>query len=211
MRVIIEGNIGSGKTQLIHGLGRVFPQATTHVEDVDKWSELLQLFYANPAQWALPLSLRVLLSHHAIASQTDSNTESIQFVERCSLSCRHVFTQLQFNDGTMPQHHWDLFREYYDVLGWEPTEHDVIVYLETPVDKCLQRIAKRGRMGEDVDIHYLRQIEFQYGNMLKYCGACPVIRLDGSCCMESVLDEAVRALSKYTTGSPPGYVPPPPQ
>ena len=95
------------------------------------------------------------------------------------MSCRHVFTQLLFNEGTMPQHHWDLFREYYDVLGWEPGAGDLIVYIDTPVEKCMERVMQRARPGEDpVDVQYLRRIEFQYANMLKYC-ACPVVRVDG--------------------------------
>ena len=175
MRIIVEGNIGSGKSTVLAALGEAFPGSLVRVEPVHEWADELELFYKDPAKWALPLTLRVLLSHHKSAQ----NPKTTTFLERCPLSCRHVFTQLLFNEGTMPQHHWDLFREYYDVLGWEPGAGDLIVYIDTPVEKCMERVMQRARPGEDpVDVQYLRRIEFQYANMLKYC-ACPVVRVDG--------------------------------
>lgn len=192
MRVVIEGNIGAGKSTVINALAKAFPHATIRPEPVDAWAEELALFYKDPSTWALPFSLRVLLSHHANASLPGD----LSIVERCPLSCRHVFTQLLFNDGAMPQHHWDLFREYYDVIGWEPGAEDVILYIDTPVDKCLQRIDQRRREGEDrgVDVHYLRRIEFQYTNVLKF-SAARVVHIDGTRAPETVAADAVAAIS----------------
>ena len=193
MRVILEGNIGSGKSTALHAVAAALPEASVHVESVSDWGELLQLFYANPTQWALPFSLKVLLSHHAY--RTPPPPEHIQVLERCPLSCRHVFTQLLFNDGTMPQHHWDLYRQFSDELGFEPTSEDLILYIDTPVDVCLQRIANRSRRGEEqVDIHYLKKLEFQYSNMLKYC-ACPVEYIDGTRPKEAIVSAILDAIS----------------
>ena len=64
MRVILEGNIGSGKTTVTEALRAAYPDAHIHAEAVHEWRDLLELFYTDPAAWALPLSLRVLLSHH---------------------------------------------------------------------------------------------------------------------------------------------------
>lgn len=195
MRVILEGNIGSGKTTLTEALRAAYPEALIHPEDVHDWRDLLELFYADPAAWALPLSLRVLLSHHVFRVVP---REALYILERCPLSCRHVFTQLLFNDGTMPQHHWDLFRQFADELGWEPAADDVILYIDTPVDVCLDRITARGRRGEEhIDVHYLRRLEFQYNNMLKYC-ACPVERLDGTKAPHILAADAVSAIRRLT-------------
>jgi deoxyadenosine/deoxycytidine kinase len=193
MRVIVEGNIGSGKSTALRGVATALPHASVHVESVSEWGETLQLFYANPTQWALPFSLKVLLTHHA--NKTPPAPDHIQVLERCPLSCRHVFTQLLFNDGTMPQHHWDLYRQFSDELGFEPTSDDLILYIDTPVDVCLQRIATRSRRGEDhVDIQYLKKLEFQYGNMLKYC-ACPVEYIDGTLPPKELVAAILEAIS----------------
>ena len=197
MRVIIEGNIGSGKSTALRGLATALPDnASVHVESVAEWGDMLHLFYENPTQWALPFSLKVLLSHHAY--RIPPPPDHIQVLERCPLSCRHVFTQLLFNDGTMPQHHWDLYRQFSDELGFEPTSQDLIIYVDTPVDICLQRIVNRSRPGEDqLDIHYLKKLEFQYGNMLKYC-ACPVEHVDGTLSREDLVAALLKVILKHT-------------
>lgn len=194
MRVILEGNIGSGKSTALRAVSVALPEASVHVESVAEWGESLRLFYENPTQWALPFSLQVLLSHHPY--RIPPPPDHLQVLERCPLSCRHVFTQLLFNDGTMPQHHWDLYRQFSDELGFEPTADDLILYIDTPVDVCLQRIVTRSRTGEEqVDIHYLKKLEFQYSNMLKYC-ACPVVYLDGTAPKEALVTAILEAIFK---------------
>lgn len=192
MRVIVEGNIGAGKSTVMDALAKAFPSATVVPEPVEAWQEELELFYQDPAQWALPFSLRVLLAHH----QNKFLQDDLSIIERCPLSNRHVFTQLLFNEKTMPQHHWDLYRAYYDVIGWEPGEHDLILYIDTPVDKCLERIQNRNRDGEpNIDIHYLRRIEFQYANCLKFCAAS-VVKVRGDQPPDLVAAEATQALDE---------------
>lgn len=203
-RIIIEGNIGSGKSTVLTALQHAFPEWLVQYEPVEEWTEELALFYESPSQWSLPFSLRILLSHHRSGAEANAREagETV-IVERCPLSCRHVFTQLLFNDGTMPQHHWDLFREYYDLLAWEPSASrgDVIIYLETPVDQCMDRIQRRARPGEEgIDIHYLRRLEFLYSTMLRYTPCC-VKRVDGSKRPEDVVASIVDIIQK---------LPPPP-
>lgn len=196
MRIVVEGNIGAGKSTVIEALALAFPQATIRPEPVHTWQEELQLFYEDPDKWALPFSLRVLLSHKANATE-GVEPHSLAIIERCPISTRHVFTQLLFNDGTMPAHHWNLFREYYDILGWEPGEQDVILFVDTPVDKCLERIQGRGRDAEDrIDVHYLRRIEFQYYNVLKFCAAT-VISVSGDAPPGHVAAAAVAAIATH--------------
>lgn len=194
MRVIVEGNIGAGKSTVMSALKKAFPHAIIRPEPVDSWREELALFYEDPAKWALPFSLRVLLSHHQNKAPP-AIADALMVVERSPLSCRHVFTQLLFNDRTMPEHHWDLFRQYYDVIGWEPEESDLILYIDTPVDVCLQRITQRHREGEKegIDVQYLRRIEFQYANVLKF-SAAPVIRLKGDSSQAEVTAAAIKAI-----------------
>ena len=98
-------------------------------------------------------------------------------MERSCLSNRHVFSQLLFNENKMAQAEWELFKEYYDVLAWTP---DVMVYIDTPADVCLERVQQRNRPGEaKIDVQYLRRLEFQYETMLRYADV-PVVRVDGT-------------------------------
>ncbi len=189
MRVCVEGNIGCGKSTALAALAARRPDLAAFPEPVHEWGEMLDLYYADQARWALPFSLRVLLSF-----VEPGRASGPCVVERSPLACRHVFSQLQFNDGKLTQDQWDLFKEYYDVFGWKP---DVLVYVQTPAAECRRRIEARGRRAEaGLDLQYLKRLEFQYETMLRYADV-PVVRVDGTAppadvaaAIEAVVDQA---------------------
>lgn len=171
MRICIEGNIGSGKSECMAAVEAAFPGVPCFPEPVEEWGELLHLFYQNPAEWAFPFNLKVLLSFHTPAAHETC------VVERCPLSSRHVFGQVSYNEGVMNCQEWELFKEYHSLLGWEP---DVIFYIHTPPEECLRRINERNRVCEkNIDIAYLEKLDFQYANMLRFAHV-PVVRFDGT-------------------------------
>lgn len=171
MRISVDGNIGSGKSAALDALAAAFPDVPVFPEPIESWGELLDLYYASPAEWSLPFSLKVLLSF----SEPARNDTCI--VERSPLTSRHVFGQVLFNQGLLNQHEWDLLKEFSDVVAWKP---DVVLYLDCPPAVCMDRIASRGRACEaGVDLDYLRKIDFQYQNMLRFMDV-PVVRLDAT-------------------------------
>ena len=189
MRLAVEGNIGGGKTEALAALASAFPSMPVFTEPVDEWADLMQLFYAAPAEWALAFSLKVLLSFRRPGAATETC-----LVERCPLATRHVFSQLLYNDGSLTHHEWELFKEYHDVLAWKP---DAILYIDTPVDVCLDRIRQRGRGAErGIEEDYLRRVDFQYANMLRFVDV-PVLRFDGTlppADLHAAMADAVRKL-----------------
>ena len=169
MRVCVEGNIAAGKSTALAFLAETVP---VFLEPLDEWRPLLAKFYEDPTKWAFALSLRVLLSFYRIGKMSEH-----AIVERSPLSCRHVFAQQQFNDGSLGHDEWDVFKAYCTALSWKP---DLIVYVATPADVCYQRLKERGRPEEaNVDLTYLKKLDFQYETMLRYCGV-PVIRVGGT-------------------------------
>ena len=191
MRVCIEGNVGSGKSSVLAavavpaGVG-VFP------EPIEEWGDLLGLYYANPAEYALAFQLRVLLSFCSVPEHA--------VVERSPLASRHVFGQLLANDGTLTPAQWTLFKDYSQVLGWAP---DGIVYIDTPANLCLQRVRERAREEErGVDLQFLRRVEFQYEVFLKYAQV-PVVRVDGSQPADKVAADVDAALQRFFCAATP--------
>lgn len=171
--VAVEGNIGCGKSTALGGVCAACPGAAVFPEPVEEWGDMLAKFYDNPSQWAFPFSLKVLLSF----SEPLRSKAPCAVVERSPLSCRHVFSQLHFNEGKMTQEEWDLFKEYWDVLGWTP---DLVIYVHTPPEECFARMKERGRVAEGgVDLQYIKRIDFQYETMLRYAHV-PVVRVDGT-------------------------------
>jgi len=185
MRISIDGNIGASKSTVISYLSRKLRgQVTCYPEPVDAWGDMLRLYYENPSTYALPFSLRVLLGFNA---SNDSPTPH-QIVERSPLACRHVFTQMLADDGTLSQAQFDVFKDYYDAMSWEP---DVIIFIETPAGTCLDRITARGRECEaGIDFQHLRRLEYMYDNLMREQQA-RVVRVDGT---GSPVDVALRVM-----------------
>lgn len=186
MIVCLEGNIGSGKSTVLQ---RLFQDhnLTIKEEPISEWGPLLDLYYDNPAAWALPFDLKVL---HSFCDIPEPNESGIVCVERSPGACRHVFGQLGYNDEHMTPASWDIFKEYHDLLAWEPSAY---VYIDTPPDQCFERIKIRGRHCESgLTEEYLRRIEFQYTNFLKFTGT-PTYTVDGT----KPVDEIVRDIVDF--------------
>jgi len=187
MRISIDGNIASGKSECLEALHRAFPDLPCFPEPLEHWGDLLEAYYKDKETWALPFSLKVLLTFK------DSNTATPHcFVERSPLSCKHVFTHMLMSEGTMGHRQWDVFCEYWDTLGWKP---DALIYIDTPAAICIDRLRERNRSGEqDVDVQYLRRIEYAYETMLRQnMDGIPVIRIDGSKSPREVSEAVIRA------------------
>jgi deoxyadenosine/deoxycytidine kinase len=191
MRISIEGNIGAGKSTALTALQEAFPKVSCYPEPVEEWGDLLDLYYADKKTWALPFSLKVLLSFR---TQRSKKTPSC-FVERSPLSCKHVFTQMLLNDGIMNSRQWEIFGEFHEIIGWKP---DVIVYIDTPPALCHTRATARGRACERaIDIQFLKRVEFYYETMLKTAAeGVQVIRIDGSVPPAQLAEAVVRAVRR---------------
>lgn len=166
MIVCVEGNIGSGKTTVL----KLLDEYETVPEPLHIWGGILEKFYADPASWSLCLHLRILHEFWKI------DRKETKVIERSPGACRHVFGQLSYNDAHLTPAAWDTFKEYHDILGWHP---DIYVFIDTPVDVCKARIEARKSADHDVSDEYLRRIEFQYHNFLKFCEV-PVVYIDGT-------------------------------
>lgn len=185
MTICIEGNIGAGKSTVLCALSRARPDLRIIPEPLHVWGSMLANYYEDPATWSLPLHLRILFEFW----KCDSGSGVV--VERSPGACRHVFGQLSYNDGYMTSTAWDTFKAYHESLGWEP---DAYVYIDTPVDVCTARMTSRGRPCErDVTETYLRRIEFQYQNFLKFA-TVPVLRVDGLLPPDEIAATIIQAL-----------------
>lgn len=188
MRVCVEGNIGAGKSSCLEAVRKALPEVQVFKEPLDEWGDLLDAFYADATACALQFSLTVLLGFDVPFAQRTC------VVERSPMTCRQVFTQLLLDDGTLSREAWDLFSAYHDVLGWTP---DAIVYIDTPVNTCLERVRCRGRACEaKLDVVQLRRIEYKYDMMLRGCSV-PVVRVDGTLPPEELHAAVINAVRPF--------------
>lgn len=154
MKVSIEGNIGSGKSTVI---SRVLQEMRLPVflEPIEEWSEWLKLFYSDTSRWGMSFNLRVLLSFH----KWKHNMFPAVY-ERSPLSNRHIFAQLQYEDGQMNTLEMDMYQTLYENLAWTP---DAVIYIRTDPEVSMERMQKRARASEaTVPLEYLRALHKKY-------------------------------------------------
>ena len=156
MIVVIDGNIGSGKSTQVEKLKEDY---SIHREPLDKWGNLLKWFYDNPKRWAMTFQMRVIKCFNEVTSDTSDTV----IVERYPESSRCVFWKAICDDGTVTQEEQDIYRDYYRTFV-----PNILIYLRCPPDQCLERFKKRGQPGDN-QIHpdYMDTLHNLYEEMYK--------------------------------------------
>ena len=169
--ISIEGSIASGKSSVIKELQKLAKHDTWkfYPEKVDEWKRLgprrinlLKMFYQNPGRYALPLQTQVMISKaEQMGNAMKDYSNQISVFERTFESSAEVFAKANPLFGeverTVSQGLSDFLTGSLD-LGSE-----VIIFLETTPEKCLDRISKRDRPEErKVDLNYLENLHDHY-------------------------------------------------
>ena len=171
MKVIIDGNIGSGKTTQLN----LFSQKgfKVHREPIDDWP--LEVFYSWPQRWQLMFQLRVIQTLPEIKFDKSKN---IQFYERSIFSALHVFWQYALDCQLVS--YWEdlVFRDVYNKIKCEP---DMYIYIRRSPIECFRSIQSRNQAGDSkVTLEYLERLSTLYEKMIHRlpCEVC-VIDADG--------------------------------
>lgn len=158
-KICIEGNIGCGKSTLLTRLCNDM-RLPVFLEPVDEWKQWLDLFYRDPARWGLSFNIKVLLSFNQW-----KNNSFFALYERSPLSNRHVFCQLQYDQGRLTDIELEMFDQLYKELHWMP---DVIIYIRTSPEVSMQRMQKRGRDCENkVPMEYIAAVHDMYEKLAR--------------------------------------------
>lgn len=186
MRISVDGNIASGKSTIARDLEDAY---AVHLEPVKSWAPLLDRFYRNPASAAMPLQIRVLVDFCKVP-----NDDAIRVVERSPLACQHVFGMLAHQKGWLTDAQWGAFKDAAALLGWQP---DAIVFIDTPVATCLQRMQTRAaEYSEPPTVSYLEDVRSKYETLLKFA-TIPVARIDGDRPKDAVLADVRAAVREF--------------
>ena len=167
MIIVIDGNIGSGKSTQVEKLSEHF---SIHREPLDKWGKLLEWFYENPKRWALTFQMRVLKCFNDVTKDVSKHL----VVERYPESSRCVFWKILCEQGTVTTEEQEIYSDYYKTFT-----PDILIYLRCPPSVCLERFKTRGQPGDDkITLEYVSQLHELYEKM--YEEKSNAIVLDGT-------------------------------
>ncbi|MEZ4983955.1 MAG: deoxynucleoside kinase [Saprospiraceae bacterium] len=172
--IIVEGNIGAGKTTFSTMLSNDFDRRLILEEFSD--NPFLPYFYDNPERYAFPVELFFMTERH---KQLQAELSQTQLFEQGIVADYIFLKTLLFARNNLHAEEFRLFQRLFYILNTNFPRPDLLVYLHLPVEGLLQNIKKRGRSYEqNMDAHYLAQIQQAYFDYFKTITDIPVLILD---------------------------------
>lgn len=172
-RVVIDGNIGSGKSTQLKMLSQLGYKV--QCEPLDEWP--LDLFYENQDRWVFLLQMSILRSF---------SERTADVWERSPESSREVFWKILAKTSSED----DVYTYFYNTCGWTP---DVHVYIKTDPIKCFERISKRHQEGDvKITLEYLEKVHASYEAYIASKSNVKII--DGNKPPEEIHSEIIRCL-----------------
>jgi deoxyadenosine/deoxycytidine kinase len=181
MKIVIDGNIGSGKTTQLDLLSSENFQVVK--EPIEKWP--LDLFYSDPERWGFLFQLIIL------QTLTCLPTDDMVIYERCPLSSKEIFWK------SLKKHYLEdkTYQEEFEKRAWYP---DVYIYIDTPAKTCYNNIQSRYQAGDQgVSLEYLQTLEVRYKEMFEGLTTCHRFSVDGNRDVDEVHKDILKIIYKY--------------
>lgn len=150
--IAIEGPIGVGKSTLAKTLAEHF--SATLVRDTEADNPYLKRFYKDPKPIAFHTQLHFLLTRLEVLSSPSVARATTTMVSDFLLDKDKLFAEL-----TLSEDEWWMYTRLYDRMTKNCVRPDLVIYLQAPLEKLIQRIERRGlRHEQRIDSHYLQQL-----------------------------------------------------
>jgi deoxyguanosine kinase len=172
--IVIEGNIGAGKTSLAYALSRDI--SGKFVAERFAGNPFLHRFYEEPEKYAFQLELSFLADRYQQMKEEFSNRD---MYNPLLVSDYYLSKSLLFARLTLKEDEYQLYRQLYDVIQHQLPRPDLYVYIHQPIEKLLLNIKKRGRSYErGITPDYLLNLQKAYLNYLNNKSNVSIIIID---------------------------------
>ncbi len=174
--LVIEGNIGAGKTTLATKVAEDYRAKLVLERFAD--NPFLPKFYADKTRYAFPLEMSFLADRF---KQINDDLAQFDLFKDFIVSDYHIFKSLIFAQVTLQEDEMKLYKTMFDIIHKDVPKPDLYVYLHQSTEELLANIKKRGRQYEkNIDPNYLNQINERYLNFFKTHHEFPIHIIDVS-------------------------------
>ena len=178
--ISIDGNIGSGKSSIIRFLNNNFKEYCNNnnnnnnrnyniyflEEPVDIWESIIdksdnkniiEKFYENNEKYAFSFQMLAYISRLTQFKEIlNSNIKyDYIFTERSIYTDKHIFCKMLYMNGQINNIEYQIYNKWFEELSKDYLNNIKTIYVKTSPEICLERINKRNRTGEDIDISYI--------------------------------------------------------
>ncbi len=161
--IVIEGNIGAGKTTLCKMLANEYNGKLVLEQFAD--NPFLPKFYKNLEKYSFQLELSFLASRY---QQLINELTSRDLFKPLTFADYYFMKSLTFAKETLKEEEFNLYRQIFNIAYKSMPKPDLYIYLHVDVNNLLQKIKERGRNYESgISPEYLNKIQKGYFKFFK--------------------------------------------
>ncbi|TVR77687.1 MAG: deoxynucleoside kinase [Chitinophagaceae bacterium] len=169
--IVIEGNIGAGKTTLVEKSASLINAKTLFESFAD--NPFLPKFYENPKRNAFPLELFFMAERY---QQLIDDFNAPDLFQQITIADYHFSKSLLFASITLSELELKLFKRLYEIIYSNLPKPDLVIYIHVPIERLKRQIALRGREYEQsISSEYLKKVEQAYFTFFRNLENCPVV------------------------------------
>jgi len=172
--IIIEGNIGAGKTTLVNMISEHY-NAKKILEEFED-NPFLPKFYKDAERYSFPLELSFLAARY---NQLKRQLANQDLFKSFTIADYYFMKSLIFSKNTLVEDEFNLYRQLFNIIYNQLPKPDLYVYLHVDVDSLIEKIRKRGRSYEsDISTDYLLKIQKGYFDFFNQQNDLKILILD---------------------------------
>jgi deoxyadenosine/deoxycytidine kinase len=172
--IVIEGNIGAGKTTLVNRLAQDIDARKVLEQYAD--NPFLPKFYNKPDKYSFQLELSFLAARYHQLHKELSNRDLFQ---PRTLADYYFVKSLIFAKATLSDDEFKLYQSLFSIIHKQLPVPDLYVYLHLSTERLLEQIKERGRPYEQhITGDYLSSIQKGYFDFFKQQLNFPVVIVD---------------------------------
>lgn len=173
--IVVEGNIGAGKTTLASMLAQEF-NAKLILEKFEE-NPFLPKFYKDPEKHAFPLELFFMAErYHQLKKQKEQD-----LFQPITIADYFFVKSKLFAQNNLQKDEEQLFNNLFEIMLSSLPKPNLLIYLFADVERLQKNIKERGRdFEQNIEDSYLENIQNRYLDYLKKQTHFPVLLLDVS-------------------------------
>lgn len=163
--VVIQGNIGAGKSTLFNEVSKRFsgnPKICMLPEPVGTWMDIkdetgtiLEHYYADQGKYAFTFQMMAYISRLAILREAMRGDCDIIISERSLETDRNVFAAMLHDTKMIGDIEFQIYMKWFDEFTRDFPE-EVTIYVRTDPEIAHERVIGRNREGETIPLEYLK-------------------------------------------------------